>query len=196
MKIIKMPIAKLIPAAYNPRKDLQPGDRAYEALLHSFDEFGYVAPIIYNEQTGNLVGGHQRLKILEAKEYTEVETVIVNLSEEDEKTLNIALNKIKGRWDYEKLPDLLQEIDEAGKLANTGFEAYELEALLTSYNHISDLLEEDFSDVGKKELSTFTMTFVLPAEAREAVNSYISSHENGKTELSVAIINKVKEALS
>lgn len=196
MKIVKMPLAELNPAAYNPRRDLQPGDREYEALRRSLDEFGYIEPIIHNERTGNLVGGHQRLKIMLEKGYTEAEAVIVDLSEEDEKILNIALNKIRGRWDYDKLPDLLKEIYEAGELANTGFEAYELEALLTNYDHISDLLEEDFSDTGKKELSTFTMTFTLPAEAREAVDTYVTSHENGKTELSTAIINKVKEALA
>lgn len=196
MKIVKMPLAELNPAAYNPRRDLQPGDREYEALRRSLDEFGYIEPIIHNERTGNLVGGHQRLKIMLEKGLTEAEAVIVDLSEEDEKILNIALNKIRGRWDYNKLPDLLKEIDEAGELANTGFEAYELEALLTNYDHISDLLEEDFSDTGKKELSTFTMTFTLPAEAREAVDTYVASHENGKTELSTAIINKVKEALA
>lgn len=196
MEVKTMPLSELNPAAYNPRKDLQPGDREYEALNRSFDEFGYIEPIIHNKRTGNLVGGHQRLKILYAKGHTEAETVIVDLSEEDEKILNVALNKIKGRWDYDKLPELLKEIDEAGELANTGFEAYELEALLTSYDHISDLMEEDFSDTGKKELETFTMTFALPAQAREAVDNYVASHENGKTELSTAIINRIKEALA
>nr|DAL85233.1 MAG TPA: Putative modification methylase [Caudoviricetes sp.] len=196
MEVKTMPLSELNPAAYNPRKDLQPGDREYEALNRSFDEFGYIEPIIHNKRTGNLVGGHQRLKILYAKGHTEAETVIVDLSEEDEKILNVALNKIKGRWDYEKLPELLKEIDEAGELANTGFEAYELEALLTSYDHISDLMEEDFSDTGKKELETFTMTFTLPAQAREAVDNYVANHENGKTELSTAIINRIKEALA
>lgn len=196
MRVITKKLSDMKPAAYNPRRDLQPGDREYEAILRSFDEFGYIEPIIHNVRTGNLVGGHQRLKIMIAKGFTEAETVIVDLPEEDEKILNIALNKIRGRWDYDKLPDLLKEIDEAGELMNSGFEAYELEALLTSYDHIGDLLNEDFSDTGKKELSTFTMTFVLPAEAREAVDIYVASHENGKTELSTAIINKVKEALA
>ena len=59
-----MPIEMLKPAKYNPRKDLKPGDREYEKLKRSIAEFGYVEPVIWNRQTGNVVGGHQRLKVL------------------------------------------------------------------------------------------------------------------------------------
>lgn len=192
MDIIKMPLAELTPADYNPRKELEPGDREYDALLRSFDEFGYVEPVIFNKRTGNLVGGHQRLKVLIAKGATEADTVIIDLSEEDEKILNVALNKITGRWDYEKLPDLLKEIEAAGELANTGFEAWEVEALSVDYSHIDDLLNEDFSDTGKKQGEEFTMTFTLPAEVKEAAEQYIAGRENGKATLSTNIMNKVK----
>lgn len=192
MDIIKMPLAELTPADYNPRKELEPGDREYDALLRSFDEFGYVEPVIFNKRTGNLVGGHQRLKVLIAKGAKEADTVIIDLSEEDEKILNVALNKITGRWDYEKLPDLLKEIEAAGELANTGFEAWEVEALSVDYSHIDDLLNEDFSDTGKKQGEEFTMTFTLPAEVKEAAERYIAGRENGKATLSTNIMNKVK----
>ena len=65
MKFVKKKITDLIPADYNPRKDLKPGDPDYEKLKHSMKEFGYVDPIIWNQQTGRVVGGHQRLKILQ-----------------------------------------------------------------------------------------------------------------------------------
>lgn len=195
MKIVKMKTSDLCPADYNPRKDLQPGDPEYEDLDRSIEEFGLVLPPIFNTRTGRLVGGHQRLKPYTAKGATEVDTVIVDLSEEDEKILNIALNKITGRWDYEKLGELLAEIQAAGGLENTGFKDWEVEALNVDYGHIDDLLEEDFSDTGKHESENFTMTFTLPAEVREAVDNYVASHENGKTELSTAIINKVKGVL-
>ncbi len=51
-------------AVYNPRKDLQPGDADYEKLKKSILEFDMVEPLVWNKRTGNLVGGHQRLKIL------------------------------------------------------------------------------------------------------------------------------------
>ena len=94
MTIEKIPAARLNPAAYNPRKDLKPGDREYEKLKRSIAEFGYVEPVIWNRQTGNVVGGHQRLKVLVDMGQTEIDCVVVDLDLRREKALNIALNKI------------------------------------------------------------------------------------------------------
>ena len=126
----------------------------------------------------------------------EIEAVVVDLDEKNEKILNALLNKVKGRWDIGKLADLLQELDEAGAMDLTGFEDWELQSLLMQYDHIKDLMEEDFSgyDDGK-ERSTFTMTFSLPAGARETVEEYMKTKENAKAELATAIINKVKGVL-
>ena len=60
MKLQKVPVEKLKPAKYNPRKDLKPGDPAYEKIKRSMTTYGYVDPVIWNEVTGNIVGGHQR----------------------------------------------------------------------------------------------------------------------------------------
>ena len=106
MQIEIKKIKDLTPASYNPRKDLKPGDKEYEKLKRSIDEFGFVEPIIWNKQTGNVVGGHQRLKILKAQGIDEIECVIVDLTPAKEKALNIALNKISGDWDFEKLEDI------------------------------------------------------------------------------------------
>ena len=67
MKIQKIALSRVNAAAYNPRKDLRPEDPEYKKLLRSIDEFGFVEPLIWNRRTSNLVGGHQRLKILLAK---------------------------------------------------------------------------------------------------------------------------------
>lgn len=181
-------------ADYNPRKDLQPEDAEYKKLRRSIEEFGYVEPIIWNERTGNVVGGHQRLKVLLEQGAQEIDCVVVSLDDKDEKILNVLLNKVKGRWDIGKLADLLQELDEAGAMEVTGFEDWELQSLLMQYDHIKDLMEEDFSDYSsEKERSTFVMTFSLPAGAREAVENYLQNTDNAKAELATAIINKVKE---
>ena len=66
MDILKIPTEKLKPSKYNPRKDLKPGDPEYEKLRRSIEEFGYVEPVIWNKRTGNIVGGHQRYKVLTA----------------------------------------------------------------------------------------------------------------------------------
>lgn len=57
MNIQKININQINPAAYNPRVDLKPGDEEYEKLKVSIDTFGYVEPLVWNQRTGNLVGG-------------------------------------------------------------------------------------------------------------------------------------------
>jgi ParB-like chromosome segregation protein Spo0J len=64
MQIEKLKTELLIPADYNPRKDLKPGDPEYEKLKRSIEQFGYVEPVIWNKTTSHVVGGHQRLKVL------------------------------------------------------------------------------------------------------------------------------------
>lgn len=194
MEIRTLKATEIKAADYNPRKDLQPEDTEYKKLRRSIEEFGYVEPIIWNERTGNVVGGHQRLKVLLEQGAQEIDCVVVSLDDKDEKILNVLLNKVKGRWDIGKLADLLQELDEAGAMEVTGFEDWELQSLLMQYDHIKDLMEEDFSDYSsEKERSTFVMTFSLPAGAREAVENYLQNTDNAKAELATAIINKVKE---
>ena len=193
MEIRKVKVSDLRPAEYNPRQNLKPGDREYEKIARSIDEFGYVEPIVWNETTGNIVGGHQRLKILIERGETEVEVSVVRLNEHDEKVLNVALNKITGRWDTGKLTDLLKELQAEGAMEVTGFEDWELDALSMQYDHIDDLLNEDFSEFAAKEpKDTFTMTFTLPEDVKTAVQEYIETTPNAKAELATAIINKVK----
>jgi ParB-like chromosome segregation protein Spo0J len=90
MEIREIPITEIKPAPYNPRKDLKPGDPEYEKLRQSISHFGEVEPVVWNQRTGNLVGGHQRLKILKERGDKTVQAVIVNLDESEEKALNIA----------------------------------------------------------------------------------------------------------
>lgn len=192
MNIVIMPVADLHPADYNPRKDLKPGDKEYDKLARSIEEFGYVEPIVWNRTTGNIIGGHQRLKVLIEKGYTEVEVVGLELSEQEEKILNVALNKISGRWDNEKLIAVLDELQAQEEMELTGFDDWELEALKVTYDHIEDLLQDDFADTGKNESENFTMTFTLPAEVKEAMDRYIEENPAGKTELASLIANKAK----
>jgi len=134
MEIKKVPIDKINPAKYNPRLDLKPGDPEYEKIKRSINEFDLVEPLVWNKRTGNLVGGHQRLKILKENGINEVEVSVVDLDDVKEKALNIALNKIQGDWDYPKLKDLLEELD-TGELdiAITGFDESEIENLMTQF---------------------------------------------------------------
>ena len=144
MVISKIPIEKLNPATYNPRKDLKPGDPEYNKLKRSIQEFGYVEPIVWNKHTGNIVGGHQRYKVLLDMGMAEVDCVVVDLDATKEKALNLALNKIQGDWDYEKLKDLLQELDTGEfDLELTGFDMDEIEDLVTQFHVPGEIIEDE-----------------------------------------------------
>jgi DNA modification methylase len=133
MKIVRIPIEMINPAPYNPRIDLQPGDEEYEKLKRSIEEFGYVEPLVWNRRTGNLVGGHQRYKILvNEKGLKELDVSEVDLDETREKALNIALNKISGDWETTKLAELLQELQASDEIdfELTGFSEEEFDELL------------------------------------------------------------------
>ncbi len=148
MTIRKISIKDIQPAKYNPRKDLKPGDPAYEKLKRSMTEFGYVEPIIWNEETGNIVGGHQRYKVLVAEGNTEVECVVVKLSLESEKALNVALNKVTGDWEVEALADLIKELEDGHfDVTLTGFDAAEIDDLFSQV-HDKDAEDDDY-DVNK-----------------------------------------------
>lgn len=136
IKYGRMKLADMMPAEYNPRKDLQPGDREWEKIENSLGTFGMVEPIVFNERSGRIVGGHQRAKILAHRGEEEVDVSIVNLSDEDEKILCAKLNRVQGYWDTAKLADLLVEIKEAtGSIEATGFDEWELESLTQIRSH-------------------------------------------------------------
>ena len=154
MEIRKIPIEKLNPAAYNPRKDLQPGDPEYEKLKRSIQEFGYVEPIVWNKRTGNIVGGHQRYKVLLDMGMSEVDCVVVDLDETKEKALNLALNKIQGDWDFLKLKDVLQDLDTGEfDIELTGFDMVEIEDLVTQFNPLD--LDDGKRDEDGKQYETY-----------------------------------------
>lgn len=138
-------VDRLKPAKYNPRKDLKPGDPAYEKIRRSLHDFGYVDPVIWNEVTGNIVGGHQRYKVLVAEGATAIDCVVVHIENpQDEKALNIALNKAVGEWEPMALADLLADLQSSGyDLGATGFDAAEVDDLFSKV-HDKDVRDDDF----------------------------------------------------
>ncbi|WP_312614090.1 site-specific DNA-methyltransferase [Oscillibacter sp.] len=164
MQIQKIPIKQLNPAKYNPRKDLQPGDPEYEKLLRSVEEFGYVEPIIWNKRTGNIVGGHQRFKVLKQLGFTEIDCVVVDMDEAREKALNIALNKISGDWDTAKLADVFRDIEQYGiSLDITGFEAPEIDKLFQKLSREDGKIVEDDFDA-EAEAAQITEPLTQPGD--------------------------------
>ena len=129
-EIIRVPIDQLVPAPYNPRVNLKPGDSDYEKLRRSMDEFGCVEPIVWNKRSGHVVSGHQRFKVLQGSGAAEVECVVVDLDDDRERALNVAMNKISGAWDEDKLRELLAQLNADFDATITGFDAEEMQALL------------------------------------------------------------------
>jgi hypothetical protein len=130
MDIREIDITKINPAPYNPRKQLKEGDLEYEDIKKSLDTFGLVEPLVWNSKTGNLVSGHQRYSVLKTAGRKRVWVSVVALDIAKEKALNVALNKIGGTWDYEKLQDLFAELKEQNfDLTLTGFDPMEIEHL-------------------------------------------------------------------
>jgi len=100
MIIEKKLLKDLKPAPYNPRQSTA---RQESQLKRSLEKFGVVEPIIWNKQTGYIVGGHFRVRELQKLGYKEIDCVIVDLNEDDEKELNIRLNANTGEWDWDSL---------------------------------------------------------------------------------------------
>jgi DNA modification methylase len=121
MIIEKKKLSELTPAPYNPRQSTAKQEKHLKASL---EKFGVVEPIIFNKQTGYIVGGHFRVRELKKLGYKEIECVIVDLSEEDEKELNIRLNANTGEWDW----DMLANEWDAVELEEWGLEVPNFEA--------------------------------------------------------------------
>lgn len=129
IQIEYLPTSSLNAAPYNPRK--MP-DEQMARLMRGIEAFGLVDPIIVNQATGNIVGGHQRVEAAKRLKLAQVPVVHVSLDRDQEKALNLALNKISGEWDLDALRDILGDLSGEGfDLDLTGFNADEIAGLLT-----------------------------------------------------------------
>ena len=146
MKIESIKINKLKPATYNPR---QISTKQYNDLKKSIERFGLVDPIIVNKDM-TIIGGHQRYKICKALKHTEIDCVVLDLSKEEERELNIRLNKNTGDFDM----DILANEFDIDELTDWGFKHIDLDLNI-------DKLDDVFSldDSEKKPIQN--ITFVL-----------------------------------
>lgn len=145
MEFKKLKIDLLVPADYNPRKKLKPGDAEFEKIKNSINEFGYVDPVIVNKDL-TVIGGHQRISVLKTLGYEEIDCVIIDVDKTKEKALNIALNKITGEWNKELLADLIKDLQDLDyDTAFTGFEPPEIDALFNEL-HPKGVKEDNFDE--------------------------------------------------
>lgn len=168
-------IADMNRAAYNPRVDLQPEDEEYQAIERSLKRHGLVQPIVWNRRTNTVVSGHQRLTVLEAQGETEVTVSVVDLDDIQEKELNVALNKITGEWDDDKLSVILNELGE--EAIDTGFTLPEIDVLrdeLKSY--FNDVTAPDEEEPTEEPEESFLLSLTFDAADEKPLKAYIKEH--------------------
>ena len=150
MKIENKLITDLKPATYNPR---QISTKQYNDLKESVKRFGLVDPIIVNKDN-TVIGGHQRLKICKELKYIEIDCVVLDLSKEEERELNIRLNKNTGDFDI----DILANEFDIDELTDWGFKHIDLDINI-------DKLEDD-----KEDSATITIKEDDLVKAKELYN--------------------------
>ena len=132
MKIEQIKASKLKPATYNPR---QISTKQYKDLSKSIATFGLVDPIIVNKNGYVVIGGHQRLKVLNEMQTDTIPCVVLDLSKEKERELNVRLNKNTGDFDI----DILANEFDIDELVDWGFKHIDLDVNI-------DKIEEDNKD--------------------------------------------------
>lgn len=184
MNFTKLKVDEIREADYNPRKKLTPKDKEYHEIKRSIEEFGYVQPLIVNKDH-TIIGGHQRLTVLKDMGFKEIDVIVVDVDKTQEKALNIALNKITGRWDSKTLSRLLQDLNTNNfDLTLTGFEPKVLDLGLRGdakntqeklVEGILNLEKAQYEGVGKYDIPEILPVYELP-EIREWIGfNYVLS---------------------
>ena len=149
-----LPLSVLKPAAYNPRKKLKPGDKEYQKIKNSIEEFGFADPLVVNADM-TIIGGHQRFNVAVELGITEVPCAVVDVDKVREKALNIALNKATGAWDEKLLAELLEDLkNQDFNVDLTGFDPPEMDQLLSKL-YDKDLKDDDFDEDKALEAPAF-----------------------------------------
>lgn len=142
-----IPISELRPAEYNPRVELQPGDKDYEDIKRSIQRFGFADPLVANADM-TIIGGHQRLNVAKDLGYTEVPCAVVDLSKAEERALNVALNKMGGRFDNTKLAHLLKDLSLGGfDTTLTGYTIKEKDELINGLTLNIEAVEDNADEI-------------------------------------------------
>ncbi|MCD6118624.1 ParB N-terminal domain-containing protein [bacterium] len=145
----------LTPAEYNPRTI---SESALGGLKASIERFGLVQPIIVNSETGNIVGGHQRFRVLQQQGIKQTRVVVVDLPPDEEKALNLTLNNpgICGEFTDEALP-ILAELRELPE-----FEALGLDDLLLDLDRTFPESVENLVAATAEKKQSLIEEFIVP----------------------------------
>ena len=133
LTVEQMPIDDLHPDPGNPRR-IEEAELA--ALTRSIATFGVVDPVLARRADRRLIAGHQRLVAARRAGLTTVPVILLDLTAEDARLLNVALNQIGGEWDADLLARLLIDLraTAARDLTLSGFAEADLQDLLTRFD--------------------------------------------------------------
>ena len=162
-------VKDLVPNPKNPRMDLRPGMPMYDKLRKSIENFGYIDPIIWNRRTGMIVSGHQRFQVMKdiaeekGEPFDTVDVMEVDMPENKQDSFMVAVNKITGIWDNEKLAQLFRELSEED-LQYTGYESFEIDELLSEKIDLTEYEDDDTLIDNTEEQSTYKLMVFFDSE--------------------------------
>lgn len=160
MKTIDIKIDKLKLAEYNPRKI---SDKELSNLKKSLEKYGFIQPVIINKDF-TVVSGHQRIRAWKELKNDTVPVIQLSITKNEEKALNLAMNRIGGEWDIEKLYSVMNDLRVTDELEFTGFDEKEVSKILDQF------LEEETEDSTEKLLER------LPAKAKKGEIYKLGNH--------------------
>jgi DNA modification methylase len=146
IKIEYVPLKKLKTWDSNPRVI---SDFEREALRKNISKFGVVDPIIIDERNV-VIGGNQRVDTLRALGWKQVPVVRLRIKLKDIPILNLALNRIHGEWDFDKLAPILEKLHDLPELELTGFSLKEADIVISQEELIIDPADELTPELPKK----------------------------------------------
>jgi ParB-like chromosome segregation protein Spo0J len=177
MNIVSYEIDKINEAEYNPR---ELSKKQHEDLYDSIRKFGLVDPILINinpERKNIVIGGHQRLKICKELNFKAVPCVELNISEKEEKELNIRLNKNHGQWDFDNLANFFNADD----LFDWGFDMKEIKFSVPEINELAQDMEVNFDDSGDD---------YMPSQVR-MLQLFLDSESEPKFKEMIVLLNSI-----
>ena len=183
MKTTEAKICDLKVAEYNPRKI---SDKEIGNLKRSLKKYGLIQPIVINKDK-TVISGHQRIRAWREMGNDTVPVIQLDITKNEEKALNLAMNKIGGEWDVEKLYGVMNDLRVTTELDFTGFDEKEVSKILDQFIEVDE--EEPLAALLEK----------LPANAKLGDVYQLGDHRlmcgdsTDKKDISILVENRMMD---
>ena len=189
MKIVEKQIKDLIEAEYNPRRLTE---TQYKQLKDSLLRFGIVDPVLVNtneDRKNIIIGGHQRTRVWGDLGNETIPCVELDLTLDQEKELNVRLNKNTGEFDF----DMLSEFFDEDQLVDWGFDAFQFDTEdEVDYSILDDEdLDDELDDMTAGVKKAIQIEFDL--EHYEEAQELVKFWRDQDAYVGAMLIEKLKE---